>query len=409
MRYNSIRVSEKRIHGHAQRNEFVRIANEIRGRIEAGDIEKGRFLPTEREIQSEFGVSRSTVRRAISRLTDEGWLQSVPNRGVIASSGYSPKRTANIAILDGSSYVLRLLVRRFSSMLSDRGMHLVHLHTPGNVRMEEPLQYVAENFFSGAIVWPYRGFVELDEIRKISTSLPLVFLDHLPHRLVADLVTFDYLKASEEATCHLIRQGAKRVAVTGMLDMLTTTHDRFSGYMKGLFECGLQPQARDFIFNHTSGMTSVDTYNLERRLRDTDRPDGLFIMQDEFVPQTVEAVLRCGLRIPEDIKIVTIGDEVDLTVNGVGLTTIAPDWDAMAHNAVELLLDRISDPIRSSKTVHAPHKLIVRGLCGASQAEWTPDPDKETGFHGDFPVPRSQYRYSTLWSAEHVDSDSHLH
>lgn len=43
-------------------------------RIVSGDWPPGRQIPSERELCAEFGVSRITVRQALSALTNEGWL-----------------------------------------------------------------------------------------------------------------------------------------------------------------------------------------------------------------------------------------------------------------------------------------------------------------------------------------------
>lgn len=391
----------------AQRNEFLSIAAALQERIKSGEIGLGRILPTERELQAEFSVSRSTIRRALRRLTDEGWIKNVPNRGAVASAGFARTKAVNIALIDGGTYVLRVLMHRFSQRLRDYGYNMVHLAGSTVIAMEDPLQYAAENDFAGVIVWPYRGFTDESLVERLTSIMPVVALDHKLPGGKADLVTFDYAVAAEIATTHLIKNGCRRIAITGMYDMLETNHHRFTGFMKAMFASGLQPEPRNFAFTVTSA-SALDTLQLERRLRDVDRPDGLLVFQDEFVPSVVETVLRVGLRIPEDIKIVTIGDEVDVSVNDVSLTAVALDWDTMAARATELLLDRIENPTRELKVVMAPHELIVRGFCGEPREDWTRNPESVTGFHGDNPYPRSQYQFTSSWSVRSTAPDPHL-
>lgn len=381
-----------------QRNEFVTIAASLQEKIRSGEIGLGRILPTERELQEEFSVSRSTIRRALQRLTEEGWVQIVPNRGAVASAGFSRPKTTKVALIDGGTYVLRVLLHRFSQKLQKYGYQMVHLAGAPNIAIEDPLQYAQDHDFAGAIIWPYRGFSDESVMERLTTSIPVVALNHLLPGGKVDLVTFDYIKAAEEATRHLLASGCKRIAITGMMDMMEANHHRFTGYLRALFDAGLQPQPRDFLFNFTSALSEPDNWLLEQRLRSPDRPDGLFVFQDEFIASTVETVLRCGLRIPEDIKLVTIGDEVDVTVNDCGMTSIALDWDTMAQQAADLLLDRIENPTRELKVITAPHQLIKRGMGGEPKADWTTDPDQLTGFHGDFPYPKFQYQYTSNWT-----------
>jgi LacI family transcriptional regulator len=386
-----------------ERNTYQKIAAELRDRISNGALESGSFLPTERELQEEFSASRSTVRRALAFLVESGFAQSVPNRGVLASRGSSSRRTGNVALIDGPSFVLRVMGYRLTEQLRDQGLYLVHLGGSLEYPTEYGLQTALDNEFVGAMVWPYRAFIDVDFVEQAARRLPIVSLDHRLEGALTDLVTFDYETAACEAVTQLIRQGCKRIAVSGMLDMLDITHQRFRGYMRAMFAHGLQPQPRDFVFTKTSGTPDPDPYPLEMRLRAADRPDGLFVLQDMFVPSSVEAALRCGLSIPHDLKIVTIGDDIDLTVDGVGLTAVAMDWDAFAEQAMKLLRERIANPHKPIETVAVGHHLIIRGLCGAPDDQWTEEPDRLRGFAGDLPIPRSRYQYSSSWSVQGND------
>jgi DNA-binding LacI/PurR family transcriptional regulator len=395
-------MSAKPKRARGERNSFKAIASTLQARVENGDIPLGRYLPTEREIQEEFGVSRSTVRRALGLLVEDGWIQNIPNRGVVAGSGVRRAKTNNIALIDDQTYVLRVLHLRISEWLRSNGYHLIHLGGRVHHLVEDAFRYAEEQDFAGALVWPFRGFPDIEAIREAARRLPSVVMDHRINGVSTDLVTFDYFDAAYQAASQLAKNGRKRIAVSGMLDMLEINHQRFSGYMKALFDHDLQPHSTDFQFVTTSGMREHDASMLADRLRDTNRPDAIFIMQDEMVPTVVETILSCGLSIPDDVAIATVGDDMDLTVDGMGLTAVALDWDELAMLAVQLLLERIEDPERAPVSRYAPHRLIVRGSCGASKSAWTDTLLQPTGFHGEVPIPRSRFRFQTGTLANNV-------
>lgn len=95
---------------------YEAIYQELRREIEAG--EHPRELPTEHRLTERFGCSRNTVRRAIGRLAEEGYVQSVHGRGVFVlfqrpeqtefmiSGIESMKEAAERARLDVSTRVL---------------------------------------------------------------------------------------------------------------------------------------------------------------------------------------------------------------------------------------------------------------------------------------------------------------
>jgi GntR family transcriptional regulator len=52
------------------------IADEMRRRVESGDLAAGALLPSESELSAAYGVSRVTVRKALELLRDEGLIDS---------------------------------------------------------------------------------------------------------------------------------------------------------------------------------------------------------------------------------------------------------------------------------------------------------------------------------------------
>ena len=64
---------------------YRQIAQIIRRRIGAGEYRPDTRIPTESEIVEEFEVARSTARRAVAVLREEGLVYTVPNRGSYVS------------------------------------------------------------------------------------------------------------------------------------------------------------------------------------------------------------------------------------------------------------------------------------------------------------------------------------
>ena len=60
---------------------WVQLTNILRARIESGEFAPGKLMPSIRTLCQEYGVADGTVKRALARLRDEGWADSVPGRG----------------------------------------------------------------------------------------------------------------------------------------------------------------------------------------------------------------------------------------------------------------------------------------------------------------------------------------
>ncbi|GGT39087.1 winged helix-turn-helix domain-containing protein [Streptomyces chromofuscus] len=61
--------------------EFQRLSDELRARMTDGTYPLRSFLPSQRHLADEFGVSRDTVQRALRELADEGWIESKQGSG----------------------------------------------------------------------------------------------------------------------------------------------------------------------------------------------------------------------------------------------------------------------------------------------------------------------------------------
>lgn len=61
--------------------QYRRIADELRARIEAGDLAPEDALPSEARIVARYGVSRGTARQALAALESAGLVESIPGKG----------------------------------------------------------------------------------------------------------------------------------------------------------------------------------------------------------------------------------------------------------------------------------------------------------------------------------------
>lgn len=58
----------------------------LRRRIRSGQYEPGHAIPSEKQLEQEFGTARGTVRKAVALLRDEGLVVTVAGRGSYVAS-----------------------------------------------------------------------------------------------------------------------------------------------------------------------------------------------------------------------------------------------------------------------------------------------------------------------------------
>lgn len=62
---------------------YVEISNHIREKIINNFYKSGQILPSEKQLCNEYKVSRRTIRKAIQKMVEEGFLYTVPGKGTI--------------------------------------------------------------------------------------------------------------------------------------------------------------------------------------------------------------------------------------------------------------------------------------------------------------------------------------
>ncbi len=64
---------------------YLQLVEILAERIERGDWQPNRPIPSELQLVQEFGIARGTVRRAVSALRERGMVFTVPQRGTYVS------------------------------------------------------------------------------------------------------------------------------------------------------------------------------------------------------------------------------------------------------------------------------------------------------------------------------------
>lgn len=81
---------------------FRQLADLLRDRITSGDLAPGASLPSELRLAQEYGLSRTSVRQAISLLRSEGLVIVQPPRGTFVRS-MEPTETVTLRKGDTAS------------------------------------------------------------------------------------------------------------------------------------------------------------------------------------------------------------------------------------------------------------------------------------------------------------------
>ena len=115
------------------------------------------------------------------------------------------------------------------------------------------------------------------------------------------------------------------------------------GYLDALRQAGLQEEA----------IITGDAFSLENGYRQTklavagpDRPTAIFALSNTILLGAVKAIRESGLRIPEDISVVSFDDNPYLDFLVPAITRIGQPVEEIGKTAVRLLLESIREEVR---------------------------------------------------------------
>jgi LacI family transcriptional regulator len=139
----------------------------------------------------------------------------------------------------------------------------------------------------------------------------------------------------EIATEHLIACGCRSIAHIGG-PTIGTAIGRLEGYRKALGRHGLACSGALVIAGECedSGGHKAMCQLLSRK----ERPDGVFCFNDPVAAGALKAILNAGLRIPEDIAVIGVGNVHYSDQLRVPLSTVDQSSALVGRIAAELLL-----------------------------------------------------------------------
>lgn len=95
----------------------IRVADEIENAIKTGKIQIGEKLPSEFELCSQFGVSRTAVREALRMLSAKGMISIEKGRGIfvrgLTSKNVTDPMHSYLKTKGGASYIIDIIEARY--------------------------------------------------------------------------------------------------------------------------------------------------------------------------------------------------------------------------------------------------------------------------------------------------------
>lgn len=353
--------------------KYQRIADRLREQLRQADYSKISRLPTEKELCTSYGVSRQTVRQALSILEHEGLIERRQGSGAYAT-GLHPDASFNrIAILlpSDSDYTYARLRSDLQAPLTKEGFS-VSFYLTGHSAAKERfiLQHLQEIPLRGLIVDTVKSALpnpNLDLYEKLwAKQVATVFLhepyENFPPRTVIadDNAGGGYLLGQ-----YLI--GQKHTKIGGIFRSDTRAGaERYFGFTGACAAAGIPWDDACLCWYSSAELLALqkkqDTGFLAGFVRQNLSSCTAVICQDDEIAYwLIKELDRAGRNVPEDVSVAGFDNSYLCEFSTPTLTSLSHKGESLAARATEALLLEIRG--QSAVSASLRFELVVRGSC----------------------------------------------
>jgi DNA-binding LacI/PurR family transcriptional regulator len=274
-------------------------------RIQGGEFPPGSFLPAERQLTEDYGVSRITIIKALNELSRDHHIKRQQGRGTLVThpAERAASQRGSIAfichVLD-HPYLFQILMGIARTAAENhRNLQVISSFDADDDEQQHIKEAIARNV-EGIIVFPHhryhnRALYEDLERRRF----PLVMVDRYYPEIDTDRVVFNDEAAASQLVSRLIDRGRRRIAVLPYFEVeATSVNHRLSGYRQALKEAGI-PYDEDLVwldvyqsFHRPDEL--LDDVSARERLRKhlvQYEPDALLTLNDDVLDRVTYDLL----------------------------------------------------------------------------------------------------------------------
>lgn len=330
-------------------------------------------LPSENQLALKFSTTRITAKRALTELQEEGYIYRVHGKGSFIMPGISSNKE-----LKANDFICMLLPniesRFIASMvdgarkyLKEQGYHLLIFSEAQKDLIEQKLiSRIITLGVKGIIVFPNsRATYNKDLLLLALNKFPVVFVDRTLQDLDISSVTSDHTEIGRKAAQLLFDRGCKNIGFISMPpEYSSSIAQRIRGYEKAHAENELYIKSHNTLYVRKNDPNQVDSiYHFLQEHKDL---QGLISYGGKVGFNVYRAIVKAGISVPADLKIVFLDDEYaefeDLLP--FSPTCITQRSGELGQRAAQLIVNYISNKSVANDKVLLECDIIERESTG---------------------------------------------
>jgi LacI family transcriptional regulator len=208
-------------------------------------------------------------------------------------------------------------------------------------RSEELIHSLLQANVDGFIITPTQNLEEKIEL-LLKLKKPVVLIDrYFPGQRVSHVVMDNY-EASNTATNFLISKGCKNIAVVNNASEMVQMKLREDGYRDALKEEGIYDESlvlhMDYHSNEETRIAAMVSF-----FEKNPNIDAVLFLTNYLGLAGLQAFRKMGIKIPEDISVISFDDHDSFKLHTPSITVIAQPIEDIAVKSIQLLMSQMTD------------------------------------------------------------------
>lgn len=325
-------------------------------------------------IASEAGVAVSTTGFILSGNARKMKISEATEKRVLEIAdrmGYVPNALAK-NLRRNRSNIIGLLYNHLKHHWADESLRgirsvldetdyspFISTHEFDQKLLKKEVDLMLQHRFDAIISVPFKEGEDSYK-RIIASGTPLIFLnDALGTMPDVDVVAWNAREASKTAMNHLLAIGRKDICFFGWDDTRRMIRARADAYKRCLKKAGRsvnEAWVRQVALDEDITEQVVEIFSKKTR------PNAIFCGLDIYGIQAIGALEGMGLRVPEDVAVIGMGNQPGSEFPGVGLSTIDSPNEELGAKSARLALELIDkkEIVTGSTFLFHGDDLIVR-------------------------------------------------
>ncbi len=307
--------------------------------------------PTIRDVARQAGVSYGTVSRVLNSHPEVAPDTRVHVKRVMEKMGYHRNLGARMLTTHQSNIIefvvmdvyFGLVLPRMAQYINAAGYSTLYSECTQE-NFASMLDTAAARLVDGILLYAPKLHISDDELLTLSHGIPIVRRDYVLDSKLT-WVGYNQEHATRLAINHLIDLGHRKIAeITGSLDFINPRL-RHDTWLTILTSQGLEP-GPSYTGNYATSANAMRSgyEGVHEFLKRGEAFTAIMTVNDHVAMGALSALHEHGLRVPEDVSIVSFDDDAMARYLIPPLTTVSFDFDIQNKLASQFLLEQINEP-----------------------------------------------------------------